>query len=128
LFTGLIYGSFCAVCFVFFRWQLPGLFNQNPEVMHLASVLLLFAAVFQISDCTQAVGAGLLRGMKDVRVPTLLVTIAYWVIGIPAGYLLAFHFGMRSPGIWLGFIAGLTMASVLLATRFMREVKRKTGG
>ncbi|MDP4212659.1 MAG: MATE family efflux transporter [Bacteroidota bacterium] len=125
LITALIYGSFCAFCFILFRWQLPGLFNGNPEVVHLASVLLLFAAVFQISDSTQAIGAGLLRGIKDVKVPTLLVTIAYWAIGLPLGYLLAFHFGMRSPGIWLGFIAGLTMASLLLVARFIKKVKIK---
>ncbi len=125
LITALIYGSFCACCFILLRWQLPGLFNRNPEVVHLASILLLFAAVFQISDSTQAIGAGLLRGIKDVRIPTLLITIAYWVIGLPAGYLLAFHYHMKSPGIWLGFIAGLTMASVLLLMRFVKKVKIK---
>ncbi len=125
LITALIYGSFCALCFILFRWQLPGLFNKDPEVVHLASILLLFAAVFQISDSTQAIGAGLLRGIKDVKIPTLFVSIAYWAIGLPVGYILAFHFGMRSPGIWLGFIAGLTMASFLLVIRFIRMVRRQ---
>jgi MATE family multidrug resistance protein len=117
--TALIYGSCCAVCFILFRRELPGLFNSNPEVVRLASVLLLFAAVFQISDSTQAIGAGLLRGIKDVKMPTWFISIAYWVVGLPAGYILAFHFDMRAPGIWLGFIAGLTIASVLLVIRFM---------
>ena len=125
LITALIYGSICALCFIIFRWQLPELFNKDPEVMHLTAILLLFAAVFQISDSTQAIGAGLLRGIKDVKIPTLLVTIAYWVIGLPVGYVLAFHFGMRAPGIWLGFIAGLTMASFLLVIRFVRMVNRQ---
>ena len=120
LFTALIYGSCCAFCFILFRWKLPGLFNRNPEVLHLASVLLLFAAVFQISDSTQAIGAGLLRGIKDVKIPTWFVSIAYWIIGLPAGYVLAFHFDLQARGIWLGFIAGLTMASVLLIVRFVR--------
>jgi MATE family multidrug resistance protein len=125
LITALLYGSFCAICFILFRWQLPGLFNQNPEVIHLASVLLLFAAVFQISDSTQAIGAGLLRGIKDVKMPTLFVSIAYWVMGLPVGYILAFHFGMLAPGMWLGFIAGLSVASALLVIRFLRMVRRQ---
>ena len=124
LITALLYGSFCALCFILFRWQLPGLFNRNPEVMHLTAVLLLFAAVFQISDSTQGIGAGLLRGIKDVKIPTLLVSIAYWVIGLPVGLVLAFHFGLHARGIWLGFIAGLTMASVLLLIRFIRMVRK----
>jgi len=77
----------------------------------MGSVLLLFAAIFQISDSTQAISAGLLRGIKDVRRPTLLIAIAYWVIGLPLGYVLL------SCSIWAlwhvaGFIAGLTMASL----------------
>jgi len=127
LVTALIYGSCCAFCFILFRWKLPALFNRNPEVLHLASVLLLFAAVFQISDSTQAIGAGLLRGIKDVKIPTWFVSIAYWIIGLPSGYILAFHFGMAAPGIWLGFIAGLTMASVLLIVRFLRMLRRFGG-
>jgi MATE family multidrug resistance protein len=124
LLTALVYGSCCAVCFIIFRWQLPPLFNNNPAVIHLASVLLLFAAVFQISDSTQAIGAGLLRGIKDVKIPTVFVSVAYWIIGLPLGYLLAFHFRMNARGIWLGFIAGLSMASFLLVVRFIRMTRK----
>ena len=85
LLTSLIYGSFCGLCFCVFRDQLPLIFNKNAEVVRLSALLLLFAAVFQISDATQATGAGLLRGIKDVKVPTALITIAYWVIGLPVG-------------------------------------------
>ncbi|HEY4154205.1 MAG TPA: MATE family efflux transporter [Puia sp.] len=120
LVTALIYGSCCALCFILLRRQLPALFNQDPDVVQLAGFLLLFAAVFQISDSTQAIGAGLLRGIKDVKIPTGFVSIAYWAIGLPLGYILAFHFRMGAPGIWLGFIAGLTMASFLLVIRFIR--------
>ena len=86
----------------------------------LAAYLLLFAALFQISDSTQAVSAGLLRGIKDVNIPTLIVGIAYWVVGIPAGCLLAFYFGMGASGIWTGFIVGLTFSSVFLTLRFKK--------
>lgn len=116
----LIYGSICAVGFIIFRDYLPTLFNENTDVVKLAAYLLIFAAVFQISDSTQAISAGLLRGIKDVKVPTYFIFIAYWVIGIPAGYLLAFHFGMGAAGIWMGFIIGLTFSAVFLSLRFKK--------
>ncbi|GGN02539.1 MATE family efflux transporter [Dyadobacter beijingensis] len=124
LITALIYGTLCAIIFGAFRNLLPKAFNDNTEVVALAALLLLFAAVFQISDSTQAIGAGLLRGIKDVKTPTILIGIAYWVIGIPVGYTLAFHFGMGASGMWLGLILGLTMASIFLMTRFFKMTRR----
>jgi len=124
LVTALIYGTFCAITFGLLRNYLPIAFNDNTEVVTLAALLLLFAAVFQISDSTQAIGAGLLRGIKDVKTPTILIGIAYWVIGIPVGYTLAFHFEMGSSGMWLGLILGLTMASVFLMARFFKMARR----
>lgn len=130
LITALVYGLFCAIMFIIFRNQLPVFFNKNPLVIQMAALLLLYAAVFQISDSTQAIGAGLLRGIKDVKMPTYLVAVAYWVIGLPSGYLFAFVFRMGAPGMWLGFIVGLTLASVFLSTRFLRNVRKggETGG
>jgi MATE family multidrug resistance protein len=124
LLLALMYGIFCAILFSVFNYQLPLLFNKNPEVLELAALLLLFAAVFQISDATQAIGAGLLRGIKDVNFPTILIAIAYWVVGLPLGYLLAFTFGMKASGIWLGLITGLTLASIFLITRFLKMSKK----
>ena len=124
LFTALLYGGFCAICFVIFRWQLPLIFNGNPEVVQMSALLLLFAAVFQISDATQASGAGMLRGIKDVKLPTLLITLAYWVIGLPIGWLFAFHYKMGAAGMWLGLIIGLTLSSVFLSVRFLNMVKK----
>lgn len=125
LVTALCYGIFCAVGFSVFRHQLPLAFNNDSSVVGMAALLLLLAAVFQISDSTQAIGSGLLRGIKDVRVPTLLIAIAYWVIGIPVGCLLAFTYKMGAAGIWLGFITGLTLSSLFLTYRFLKIVKRK---
>jgi len=124
LLTALCYGILCAIIFSVFRYQLPVFFNNNFAVIELAALLLLYAAIFQISDSTQAIGAGLLRGIKDVKIPTLLVIIAYWVVGIPVGYLLAFTFKMGAPGIWLGLITGLTLASVFLMIRFLKMTKK----
>ncbi len=125
LVTALLYGFFCALCFSVFRWQLPLIFNNNTEVVKLSALLLLFAAVFQISDSTQAIGAGLLRGIKDVTLPTILITLAYWVIGLPAGWLFAFYFRMGAAGMWLGLIIGLTLASVFLSSRFANMVRKQ---
>jgi MATE family multidrug resistance protein len=124
LITALLYGCFCAICFAIFRWQLPLIFNENPEVVRLSALLLLFAAVFQISDATQATGAGLLRGIKDVRLPTVLITIAYWVIGLPFGWVFAFHYHMGAAGMWLGLIVGLTLASIFLGSRFRNMIRK----
>lgn len=127
LLTALVYGLFCAVMFVVFRTGLPGFFTSNRSVYDMAVLLLLLAAVFQISDATQAIGAGLLRGIKDVKTPTVLIGLAYWVIGIPVGYLLAFKGGMGAGGMWVGFILGLTFAAVFLIVRFLKITRRMSG-
>lgn len=122
--TALIYGIFCAILFVTLRNVMPLWFNDNAEVVAMAGVLLLFAAVFQISDSTQAIAVGLLRGIRDVKLPTIFVAIAYWVLGIPVGYYLAFNQGMGAIGIWIGFVVGLSFSSILLNIRFSRLSKR----
>ncbi len=124
LLTALSYGIFCAILFISIRNILPKAFNEYPSVIETAAVLLLFAAFFQISDATQAIGAGLLRGIKDVRVPTVLIAIAYWVVGLPSGYLFAFHLNMGASGIWLGLTLGLTMSSLFLVFRFLKMSKK----
>lgn len=122
--TALVYGVICAIIFVVFKNQLPFAFNKEYMVVELASTLLLFAAIFQISDSTQAISAGLLRGIKDVKVPTVLIGIAYWVVGIPVGYVLAFKYEMGAQGMWLGLILGLTLTSIFLISRFLKMSKR----
>ncbi len=121
---GWIYGSFCALCFGIFRNQLPLIFNNNPEVVQLSGMLLICAAIFQISDSTQAIAAGLLRGIKDVKLPTILIAVAYWLIGLPMGYLLALTFKLRTVGMWIGFIAGLTFAGIFLSVRFLKRSQK----
>jgi multidrug resistance protein, MATE family len=120
LIMALIYGTVCAVIFIFFRHQLPFIFNDDAQVVSMAAYLLLFAALFQISDSIQAISAGLLRGIKDVKIPTLFIAIAYWAIGIPVGCLLAFYFKMGAAGIWMGFITGLTFSAAFLSFRFRK--------
>jgi MATE family multidrug resistance protein len=118
LIIALIYGSLCALGFSLFRNWLPLLFNDDKAVVELSAYLLLFAAVFQIPDSIQAISAGLLRGIKDVKVPTYFIILAYWVVGIPIGYWLAFGQGMGAAGIWMGFIIGLSLSALFLSLRF----------
>jgi MATE family multidrug resistance protein len=124
LVMALIYGTFCAAIFILFRYQLPYVFNDDKEVVSMAEYLLLFAALFQISDSTQSISAGLLRGIKDVKIPTFFIAIAYWAIGIPVGCLLAFYYNMGAAGIWMGFITGLTFSAAFLSFRFRKMVRK----
>lgn len=126
LIVALLYGTLCAVIFVALKDVLPLGFNKESAVVAMAAQLLLYAAIFQISDSTQAIAAGLLRGIKDVKVPTVFVAIAYWVVGIPIGCLFAFTLDMGAAGIWLGFITGLTLSAVLLTARFLKISGRAT--
>ncbi|MEO8415877.1 MAG: MATE family efflux transporter [Ginsengibacter sp.] len=128
LLSGLSYGIFGALFFISFRNVLPLAFSHNEAVLSLSAILMLFAAVFQISDATQAIGAGLLRGIKDVRTPTLYIAAAYWAIGIPLGCLMAFTFKMGAAGMWIGFVGGLSFSSFFLNMRFFSMLRKKGNG
>ena len=116
-----------AILFFTFHQSLPNLYLNfdnpteafdNLEVAASAATLLLIAAVFQISDTLQVVTLGALRGMQDVKLPTLITFIAYWVVGFPVMYYLGLHTTYGSSGIWIGLLAGLTVSGVLLFWRF----------
>ncbi|EQB16241.1 MATE family efflux transporter [Sphingobium lactosutens] len=94
----------------------------NARTIGLAVSFLAIAALFQLADAAQAVGAGVLRGVQDTRVPMVFALIGYWVVGIGVGTLLAFPFKMEGVGIWLGLASGLCAAAVLLVARWsLRE-------
>ena len=105
---------------------LPQIYTDNIEVISIASTMLILAAFFQISDGLQAVAAGALRGMQDVKFPAIIAFISYWLVMIPACYILAFPMNMGLKGIWIGFIIGLSLAAVLQLLRF-RVMLRKVG-
>ena len=107
------------------RWFLPTLYVDNPEVTQIASSLLIIAALFQLSDGTQAVGIGLLRGLADAKNPMIITFIAYWIVGLPGGYLLGFTFGFGVQGIWFALFLALTVSAILLTTRFMIKSKQR---
>lgn len=106
------------------RHYIPYLFTEDQEVITIASQLLVFAGLYQYSDGLQAVGASMLRGITDVKVPMVIAFISYIIIGLFIGYVCAFPLGMGAAGIWIGFIVGLTFAAVLFHTRFNRLYKR----
>lgn len=99
---------------------IAGLYTGDAAVANLAAQLILYAAIFQLSDGIQAVANGALRGLKDTRVPMLITLVAYWGVGMPTGYLLAFKGGHGAHGMWIGLIAGLSVAAILLPWRFWR--------
>ncbi len=99
----------------------------NPQAVAIiayGSVLLFVSGLFQMADAMQVMALGLLAGVQDTRVPMWLATISYWLIGIPASYILAFPMGLGGPGLWLGLVIGLTVAAALLMGRFWRLAPR----
>jgi MATE family multidrug resistance protein len=110
--------AFAGIIFVVFRDFLPTLYVNDETVISYASSLLVIAALFQISDGMQAVGIGILRGLTDVKIPTAITFIAYWIVGLPVGYLLGFNFELGVQGVWIGLLLGLTTSAILLTLRF----------
>ncbi len=97
---------------------------QRGALLALGASFVIVAALFQLVDGLQVLALGLLRGVQDTTVPMIMATISYWVIGLPASYLLAFRFGWDGVGLWLGLVIGLAVAAVLLSVRFWgRSVK-----
>jgi multidrug resistance protein, MATE family len=113
-----IFMSATALIFILFREFLPSLYIDDLDVIKMSATLLVIAGLFQLSDGIQVVGLGALRGMADVRVPTIVTLVAYWIIGLPLGYVFGFILGMNEVGIWYGLLIGLTVTGVLLLFRF----------
>jgi MATE family multidrug resistance protein len=93
----------------------------SDQILSLATNLLMIAALFHLVDGLQAVGLGLLRGIQDVKIPSLLAIISYWFFGIGSGYLLGFEFKLGSIGLWIGMVIGLTVAASSLIWRYWRK-------
>ena len=100
------------------------LYTRDAAVAALAASLLLYAAAFQFPDGIQVLSAGALRGLGDTRVPMVLAALAYWGVGMPLGAGLGLWLGWGPRGMWIGLIAGLSMAAFLLGRRFLRSSAR----
>ena len=106
-----------ALVLLFGHDAVVGLYTDDLAVAALASTLLLFAATFQFPDGLQVLSAGALRGMKDTQVPMFIAMAAYWGIGMPLGAGLGLGLGWGPQGMWIGLIAGLTAAAILMGLR-----------
>ena len=132
LLSAIFASLFCIMFFVLHN-HLPKLYLDlddlnnlvdNTEVVAIASKLLILAAIFQLSDSMQVVILGALRGLQDVKIPTIITFIAYWIIGFPISYFFGKEEAYGSMGIWLGLLAGLTSAAIMLYIRFNYLTKR----
>ena len=100
---------------------IPTFFSTNPEVIAIASQLLVFAALYQLSDGIQNVSVGILRGIQDVKI---IMPIAFVSYCLPVGYLFGFTLGMGPTGLFLGFSFGLSAAAVMMIVRIRRSVRK----
>lgn len=120
----LAFMTVTALVFVVCNRWLPWIVTSDVNVIAVAAQLLIIAAIFQLFDGAQVIGLGILRGMGDVNVPTIITFLAYWVIGLPLGYWLGLYLGLGATGVWYGLVAGLGVASILLYLRFTTTTKK----
>lgn len=124
-----IFGLLTSALFIFFPQPLVALYLDpanpaSPDILTLATALMFWAALFQLADALQVQGLGLLRGVQDTRVPMWLAGFSYWVVGLPAGYILAFPLGMGPEGLWAGLLIGLLLAAALMLHRFFNRLSQ----
>ena len=117
----LVFMSVTGVIFLLSRNFLPTLFTNETEVIAIAAQLLIITTFFQISDGAQVWAQGALRGLSDVRIPTAITFVAYWIIALPASYVFAFVLNWGVIGLWVGLALGLTISGGLLTRRFFHK-------
>jgi multidrug resistance protein, MATE family len=113
-----------AFIFVGFNHILPLIYTTDQKVIYIASQLLIVAGLFQLFDGAQVVGLGILRGMGDVNIPTVITFIAYWMIGLPIAYLLGIQYQFGANGVWAGLTLGLLVSAGLLFVRYRYTVEK----
>jgi MATE family multidrug resistance protein len=123
LILGAAFMTFAALVFVCVPGGLIGIFTDDPAVVGTAASLMIIAAAFQLFDGIQGVSAGTMRGAGDTRTPVVCTLIAYWVVGLPLGYTLAFRGGLGVAGLWIGLAAGLGVAGLSLLTAWVFKAR-----
>ncbi|NIX75190.1 MATE family efflux transporter [Microvirga terricola] len=123
---GVGFMVFTATLMIFAPHLLVGAFldlndPKNAPVIGFALSFLVLAAAFQLVDGAQAVGAGMLRGLQDTRVPMIYAAFGYWGVGLPLGVALAFGTNLRGVGIWIGLATGLATVAALMLWRWLRR-------
>ncbi len=128
LLLGIYFATFFALGIYFLRDYLPYIyidinnqenFIENIRIVKIASKLFIIVAIFQLFDSAQVIMLGTLRGMQDVKVPTIIVFIAYWIVGFPISFILGDESSMAETGIWIGLLCGLLFSAVFLYLRFL---------
>lgn len=128
------FGVLSAACIAIFRWEIARAYTSDPAVQEACVHLLLFAALFQLSDATQVATASAIRGYQVTRPPMIIQLVAFWGFSLPLGYILGIApawFGlspaapMETTGFWIGLVLGLTIAAVLLTWSFDRLSRQK---
>lgn len=109
--------------FVFFNDELATLFLPGSPAQPIAASLFLLAALFQLTDYIQVLCAGVLRGLSDVNYAACVTIIAYWLISLPIGYVLAFHGSLGVYGIWWGLVLGIFLSAIALSIRALRKTR-----
>ena len=120
----LLMNTIGAAIMIFGRNYIPYIFTEDPEVVSIASTLLVIAGTLQYADGLQCIGAAMLRGIQDVRVPMRIALFAYIAIGLPLGLALTFPLGLGAKGMWMAFVVALAIPAVLFHIRFNRQLKR----
>ena len=120
----LLMNTIGAAIMIFGRNYIPYIFTEDPEVVSIASTLLVIAGTLQYADGLQCIGAAMLRGIQDVRVPMRIALFAYIAIGLPLGLALTFPLGLGAKGMWIAFVVALAIPAVLFHIRFNRQLKR----
>ena len=116
--------AFFGVVFLLLSSILPLGFSNEVQIIELASKLLIIAAMFQLFDGIQVTAIGALRGLEDVKYPTVITLVGYWVIALPLAYFLAFTMKMETVGIWIALLAALIFVAIALFWRFNFIVKK----
>ena len=117
-----------ALVFIAGNHALPQLYVNDLEVIPIASTLILIAGLFQLADGLQVVCIGALRGLHDVKVPSILIFVSYWIVGLPLGYWLGFKMNLGAQGIWLGLLIGLSLTASAVFIRLNRMTARLKAG
>lgn len=122
------FGTIAVVVFLTLPHVLIGAFlspdePQRAAIIAVGAGLLAVAALFQFADAAQVMVLGLLRGVQDTKVPMIMASVSYWIVGIPASYLLGIRLGWGGQGIWAGLVIGLVLAAGLLSWRFSRYLR-----
>lgn len=120
----LLMNTIGAAIMIFGRNYIPYIFTNDPEVVPIASTLLIIAGTLQYADGLQCIGAAMLRGIQDVRVPMRIALFAYIGVALPLGLILTFPLGLGAKGMWIAFVIALAIPAVLFHIRFNRQLKQ----